>query len=96
VVGGAGFYSLHTHDASGVIHIESPLEQHFSLGEFFDLWANRSAPDRRSCRGPTTAIVDDNVVGGNPRDISLGAHDVIQLDVGDVVPFQPYSFAARL
>jgi hypothetical protein len=36
------------------------------------------------------------VVGGNPRDISLGAHDVIQLDVGDVVPFQPYSFAARL
>jgi hypothetical protein len=26
---------LHTHDASGVIHIESPVKRQFSLGEFF-------------------------------------------------------------
>ncbi len=29
---------LHTHDASGVIHVESPTERAFSLGEFFDVW----------------------------------------------------------
>jgi hypothetical protein len=36
------------------------------------------------------------VVGANPRVISLGAHDVVQLDVGAVVPFRTYTFAASL
>jgi hypothetical protein len=29
---------IHTHDASGEIHVEGPCVRDFTLGEFFDLW----------------------------------------------------------
>ena len=31
-------YPLHTHDTSGVIHIESTRIRTFTLGQFFDVW----------------------------------------------------------
>lgn len=31
-------YPLHTHDTSGVIHIESTDVRTFTLGQFFDVW----------------------------------------------------------
>lgn len=34
-------YWLHTHDASGLIHIESPKNNTFNLGEFFDIWGQK-------------------------------------------------------
>jgi hypothetical protein len=30
-------YWLHTHDSSGIIHIESPQNYTFKLGQFFDI-----------------------------------------------------------
>jgi methionine aminopeptidase len=63
----------------------------------FDLWGQPLGPEQAGpAHGPVTALVNGIVVGGNPRDISLGAHDVIQLDVGAVVPFRPYVFPAGL
>jgi hypothetical protein len=32
---------LHTHDARGIIHVESPVKRRFTLGEFFDVWGLR-------------------------------------------------------
>lgn len=29
---------MHTHDESGVIHIESTVARNYTLGEFFDIW----------------------------------------------------------
>jgi hypothetical protein len=38
-VGGACFEPLHTHDASGIIHIEGPdPNQRYTLGDFFAVW----------------------------------------------------------
>lgn len=35
----AGFISpIHVHDTSGIIHVESPTVQTFTLGQFFDIW----------------------------------------------------------
>ena len=34
-------YWLHTHDISGIIHIESPENKSFSLGQFFDVWGKK-------------------------------------------------------
>ena len=31
------FYWLHTHDDTGIIHIESPVNKTFTLGQFFDI-----------------------------------------------------------
>ena len=97
VAGGAGIYWVHTHDSSGVIHIESPVQRRFTLGELFDLWGQPLGPQQVGpARGPVTALVNGVVVAGDPREIPLTAHDVIQLDVGAVVPFQAYRFPAGL
>jgi hypothetical protein len=97
VVGGAGFYWLHTHDTSGVIHIESPIQRRYTLGEFFDVWGQPLGPNQVGpVRGPVTILVDGAVRGGDPRDIPLDAHSMIQLDVGTVVPFRPYTFPSGL
>jgi hypothetical protein len=40
-----GFISpLHTHDESGVIHVESPDVRTFTLGQFFAVWGLRLTP----------------------------------------------------
>jgi len=31
------FYWLHTHDESGIVHIEAPIHRDFTLGQFFDI-----------------------------------------------------------
>ncbi len=38
-VGGTCFEPLHTHDSSGIVHIESPdVNTQYTLGEFFRVW----------------------------------------------------------
>ena len=38
---GTCLYWLHTHDTSGVIHIEAPAGRNFTLGTFFDIWGQQ-------------------------------------------------------
>jgi len=40
------FYWLHTHDASGVIHIEAPANRTFTLGNFLDIWGQQFSEPR--------------------------------------------------
>lgn len=37
-VSSACMKAIHTHDATGKIHIESPIVKDFTLGDFFDVW----------------------------------------------------------
>jgi hypothetical protein len=97
VVGGTAFYWLHTHDSTGVIHIESPVVRRYTLGEFFDIWGQPLGPTQVGpVRGPVTIRVDGRTVTGDPRDVPLDEHSVIQLDVGSVGPLQPFTFPAGL
>jgi hypothetical protein len=71
------FY-LHTHDASGVIHIESPTkpERPFMLGQFFDIWHYTSLWDAQGgIAGQAGLVVDDSFVNAlkaaKPRDIHV-------------------------
>ena len=41
---GTCFYWLHTHAADGIIHIESPVQRTYTLGEFFDEWGQPLGP----------------------------------------------------
>ena len=36
--GMAGMAPLHTHDASGIIHVESSVKRNYTLGEFLNTW----------------------------------------------------------
>ena len=83
VTGGTCFYWLHTHAADGIIHIESPVQRGYTLGDFFDIWGQSLGPDRvGSVIGKVTVLYDGKLDRGNPRDVPLGGHVQIQLDVG--------------
>jgi hypothetical protein len=74
---GTCFYWLHTHAADGIIHIESPVQRNYTLGNFFDEWGQPLSASR-----VVVALYNGQVFQGNPRDIPLTAHGQIQLEVG--------------
>jgi hypothetical protein len=98
VASGACFYWLHSHTADGIIHVESPVQRIFTLGEYFDIWRRPlSSHQVGPARGRVIAFVDGGRFTGNPRSITLTPHAVIQLDVGSPAPApQPFSFPAGL
>jgi len=98
VVGGSCFSWLHTHDETGVIHIESPVQRTYTLGDFFDVWGEPlSATQVGPAKGTVTAYLDGQRFTGDPRTIPLDAHAVVQLDVGaPLVAPQPFTFPAGL
>jgi hypothetical protein len=80
---GTCFYWLHTHAADGIIHIESPVQRGFTLGQFFDEWGQSLSQDQVGpAQGHVVALYDGKVFHGNPRNIPLGKHTQIQLEVG--------------
>ena len=98
VVAGTCFYELHAHTSDGVIHIESPSSSKtYTLGQYFDIWHQPLGPTQvASATGKVTAYRNGQVFNGNPRNIVLGPHVVVQLDVGKVVAPKPYTFANGL
>ena len=79
---------LHAHDPSGIVHVESPTVQAFTLGQFFGVWGVRFTP---SCLGGYCATGQSRLwvflngvpVAGDPRLVPLEEHDEI------VVAFAP-------
>jgi hypothetical protein len=83
VAAGGCFYWLHTHAADGIIHIESPVQRTYTLGDFFDVWGQRLTATRvGAISGPVTALYNGHVFRGNPREVPLTKHAQIQLEVG--------------
>jgi hypothetical protein len=39
VISGSCYMPMHTHDSSGIIHIETTSDQNYTLADFFKLWA---------------------------------------------------------
>lgn len=77
------YYTLHTHAADGVIHVESEVMRGYTLGEFFDEWQQPLGPGRVGpAAGRVTALYNGKVFLGDPRDIPLTRHAEIQLEVG--------------
>jgi hypothetical protein len=67
---------VHTHSASGIIHIESDRAGRFTLGQFFDLWGVRLTSDcvGAYCAGGGNELrvyVDGRRAAGDPRDVAL-------------------------
>jgi hypothetical protein len=79
---------LHTHDATGVVHIEAPAHRRYVLGQVFNEWGIRLDAQRlgglETGDGKTlAAYVDGKKVSGNPAAIELTAHREIALVYGD-------------
>jgi hypothetical protein len=70
-----GMSPLHTHDASGTIHVESNTKRDFRLGEFLDIWKGLDVNDKT-----VQATVNGNSVS-DFRDIILNDGDSISLNI---------------
>jgi hypothetical protein len=78
---------LHTHDTSGVLHVESPTETTFRLGQFFDVWgvplsARQIGGLRVGSGRVLRAWVNGRPVPGDPARTALAAHQEIVLAYG--------------
>jgi len=86
---------LHTHDTSGIVHVESPTRQTFTLGQFFDEWGVPLTAWRvGGLHGELTVWVDGRRYIGDPRSIDLTNRREIVLDVTTIgeVPHLPAPF----
>lgn len=77
---------LHTHDTTGIVHIESPDQRSYTLGQFFTEWGVRlDAQCVGSYCEPSVShalYVDGRAVSGDPSTLVFHAHDEIALVVG--------------
>jgi hypothetical protein len=86
---GSCLYWLHTHDSSGIVHIEAPADQAnhtFTLGDFFDVWSQpldstHVATFTLTSDQKLVAYVDGKVYTGDPRAIPLKSHTLIVLEI---------------
>ena len=92
---------LHTHDTTGIVHIESPTKRTFTLGQFFTEWQVSLGADhigglKAGGDKQFHAYVNGSERAGSPADIVLHAHDEIALVYGTSAqqanPPSKYSF----
>ena len=98
---GGCLYWMHTHDASGIIHVEAPIlapegASGYTLGMLFDIWGEPLTRSQiATFKGPVVAFVNGQRYEGDLRAIPLTSHQVIELNVGlPVVPPKTYTFPA--
>ena len=77
-------YWLHTHDTSGVIHIESPKVTNFTLNQFVDVWRTTSAGAPPT--GEPVIFVNGQEVSTTLESTPLGQHDEITMVYGQTPP----------
>jgi len=94
VSGGTCDYDLHTHDASGIIHVESTTIAQFTLGEFFHIWGEPLSTTNIAGDSAQTMVFTAQDPGngtagpaftqftGDPNTIQLLQHEEIVLEIG--------------
>ena len=89
---------IHTHDTSGVIHVESPSKEQFTLGQFFAIWGVRFTPRtlggyHASAARPLESYVDGKRLASDPTTLVLASHQEIAVVVGKAPARIPSSYA---
>jgi hypothetical protein len=87
---------LHTHDTSGIIHIEAGDTRTFTLGDFFAVWrqplsATEIAGERAGSGDSFQVTVNQQPYTGAPETIALSNREDIALQLGPpFLTLQPY------
>jgi hypothetical protein len=85
---------VHTHDTTGVIHVESPTQRTFTLGQLFGEWGVKLT---QSCVGRYCGHLTWWVNGvrrtGDPAGLTLKAHQEIVIAEGPAPRVVPKSYA---
>jgi len=83
-IGVSALSPLHTHDPTGIVHIEAPAAARFTLGELFTEW---NVSLSRACVGGLCAdgphqlrfFTDGSPYTGDPTQLALTAHEEIAI-----------------
>jgi len=78
---------LHTHDDTGLVHIEAPDNRGFTLGQFFQIWgrplsATQLLNSTVDADHKITATVNGTPFTGDPASIPLADRETIVLQYG--------------
>lgn len=84
---GSFLSDLHSHDATGIVHVEAPTVSSFSLGQWFAVWGVRLDAECLGslCKGGGKSLrvwVNGKPVTGDPTRIVLDEHQEIVLAYG--------------
>jgi hypothetical protein len=74
--GMSGMEPLHTHDASGTIHVESSIIRNYTLGQFLNIWGGLDT------NGKTVKATADGKSVSGYKDLILRDGERINLQVG--------------
>lgn len=92
--------ALHTHDATGILHIESGEDIPFKVGQVFTEWgqplsSTQVGPVAVGADKAVKLIVNGKEISGDPAQYVLKQHDEVVVWVGakDATPQVPGSFA---
>lgn len=98
------FYWTHTHQSSGIVHIEAPKEsasRQFTLGDFFQVWGQplsdqQVATFKLSSGDQLKMWVDGKPYTGDPRKIVLKSHTQVAVEIGPpfVDPPPPFDWTS--
>lgn len=88
-------YELHTHDRSGIIHIETAATKSFNLGQFFAVWGQPLSPlNVAGITGlPVTVYINDGnsvvLYKGDLDQIEFANHRSIIIQIGSALTELP-------
>jgi hypothetical protein len=93
-------YWLHTHDDTGVIHVEAPKDQakrQFTLGDFFKVWGqpldSKQVSTFKLQSGEQVKVwVDGKPYTGDPANIKLASKEQIVIEIGPPFVDPPPTF----
>lgn len=77
------FYWMHTHDTTGVLHIESPTQKLYTLGNFFDEWSGQFSslgfPSELNVTTGWQVWVNGKVYSGDFHNVQLNSHALVTM-----------------
>jgi hypothetical protein len=81
-------YELHTHDRTGVVHVEAAAPETFTYGQFFEVWNQTlGASNVGGIAGTVKFYVIENEqvtpYTGNPADLEITEHRELAIVIGD-------------
>src|SRR3989442_8203223 len=82
---------LHTHDATGLIHVEAGAGGTYTLGQFFGVWGQPLSGtellgERARAGEEVRVLLNGQPNAGDPRSVPLRSHEEIVLELGPPYP----------
>ena len=84
-------YWMHTHDPSGIIHIEAPETRAFTLAQFFEIWKSTAKGVPATKEAPKI-YVNGKRVNGRLEQVEIGPLEEIALVYGKEPAAIPSSY----